>query len=519
MLTNKEVGTSVAARPADDVPVQARWPWLTPRWVIVFTMAWLGLFSLGSLFVANPFASETSAAAEPDYWHVMYLHGLLIGLAGLAALLTCQVFSLRSRHVRLWILTGVVFATVTTAIGGIFDTRVPGAEVAMWTQILGFFALDEILAVLLWGLWRERPREVGAKRVAFFAAFLAAGSMLVAALMGHLAGWILEFGDRPGVIARYVTWIGVKPADFTANLIGSHSHDMAVAVMALITVIAVQQFGLGNLTGVTRRVALGAVLWLAAGVVVSTVAYVAMAVSAWAPPTLFSSAGGTNGVAGDDILTGLTVMLGGLVALGCVAYGGRGNLAGWRRRPLPIAAAGAWAASFATMVVAGYAIELNETYFGAGDTAPGAAKDAVFTWLHQDIGLFLLPGLVLIAVVTFRMVRQARHALVGWLIAAGVVLTLIGALVYVFLDPALHGPGYLLSTAGLVTVAAGLVVAWVGVLTSRPPHSEQHPRSVPATVVLPARVGDIERPTAQAQQPASVPKPRTAPTPRPVQHV
>lgn len=452
----------------DELPAGDRLTWLTPRRAIVFVLAWLAGFSIGSLFISNPFASETSAAAAPDYWRVMYLHGLLIGMVGLASLLACEVFELKSRHVRLWIVAGVVAATVLASIGGIFDTKIPGAEVPMWTQIAGFFALDEILIVLLWGLFRERPRRVWRAAVPFWTAWLAAASMFAAAIMGHLAGWVLEFGDRPAVIASYVRWIGVKPADFTANLIGSHSHDMAVASMGLIAVLAVQQFGLARLTGRARAVTLGALGWMSAGLIAMTAAYLAMAFSSWGPPTLFQSADGTNGIAGDDILTGLTVMLGGLVALAMAGYGRRHDLASWLHLPLHLASVTALAASFATVVVGGYAIEMNETYFGAGGPAKGAAKDAVFTWLHQDIGLFLLPGLVLVAVAAHRLIKTAHQPLVAWLITAGTVITLAGAMIFVFISPVLHGAGYLVSAAGLLLIAVAGALAWVRMITDRP---------------------------------------------------
>lgn len=46
-------------------------------------IGWLLLFAIGSVFVSNPFAAESSASATPDYARVMYLHGLLIGMVGL----------------------------------------------------------------------------------------------------------------------------------------------------------------------------------------------------------------------------------------------------------------------------------------------------------------------------------------------------------------------------------------------------------------------------------------------------
>lgn len=468
MVIKPEARASAEPASPDDLSASNRFPWLTPRHIIIFVLGWLGAFSVGSVFISNPFASEPSAQATPNYWHVMYLHGLLIGMVGLAALLACEVFRLKSRHVRLWIAGGVVAATMLASVGGIFDSRVPGAEVAMWTQIAGFFALDEILLMLLWGLFRERPRRPFKAALPFWAAWLSAASMLAAALMGHLAGWILEFGDRPSIIASYTRWISVKPADFTANLIGSHSHEMAVASMGLISVLAVQQFGLSQLTGRTRTATLAALAWLSFGVIAMTVTYLAMAFSSWAPPTLFQSSGGTNGVAGDDILTGLTVMLGGLVALVMTACGRRHDMTSWLRMPLHLASVTAWTASFATVVVGGYAIEMNETYFGAGGPAKGAAKDAVFTWLHQDVGLFLLPGLVLLAVATHRLITTARQPLVGWLIMTGALVTLAGAMIFVFVAPAIHGLGYIVSTTGLATVAAGLVLAIYRMITDRP---------------------------------------------------
>ena len=97
----------------------------------------------------------------------------------------------------------------------------------------------------------------------------------------------------------------------------------------------------------------------AAGVGTMTAVYVAMAATSWAVPTLFQSANGTNGVAGDDILTGVLVMGGG----------------SWRALSSPV-----------------YWIEMHETFFGKDSaTAKGAANDAIFTWLHQDVGLVLVP--------------------------------------------------------------------------------------------------------------------------------
>ena len=463
------MSASELAAPAaeQDVAPISRLPWLTPRHLFFFVVGWLILFSLGSIFISNPFASEDSAGAVPDYWRVMYLHGMLIGMVGLLALLTCSILRLRSMHTRMWIVGGVLFATILTAVGGVWDRQIPGAEAALVVQILGFHALDEILVVLLLGMIHEwRARSPNVRSLPYGASLLAAGSMLVAALMGHLAGWIMEFGSWPSAIGAYAGSIGESLDDFTTNLVGSHSHDMVVGVMALAVSIAVVQFGYFALKGRARTLARIGLGLVAVGTLVMTIMYLAMAFTTWSPPTLFTSADGTNGIAGDDIVTGVFVMFGGLLALLAVVGGGD-RFRSIVRRPARLAALWSWILFFAVVVIAGYAIELNEVFFGAGDaSAAGAANDAVYTWLHQDIGLFLLPALVLVMLAVERYVASGRwRGRIAWATVAGTTITFVGSMIFVFADPALHGPGYIVTTIGLLVVGAALLATiWYGAL-------------------------------------------------------
>jgi hypothetical protein len=443
----------------DQAPI-ARFPWLTPRRLLLFIIGWMVLFALLSVAVANPFAAEASASEAPDYARVMFLHGLLIGTAGLLALLACGVLGLRWRHAQVWIVGGVLFATVLAAVGGIFDRTIPGSEVPMWVQIFGFFALDEILLVLLIAIgveWRT-----GRRGLAMAASGLAAGSMFVAALMGHLAGWIMEFGTGyPPVIGSYVSFAGFASGDdFTGALVGSHSHDMAVAVMAFAVVLVAVQFGYATLTGAAQTVVRLGLAMVGAGVVAMTALYVVMGFAPWEPPTLFvSGPDGVNGIASDDVVTGIFVMGGGLlVAAGLVL--GRTV----QSRPIRLAALWAWVLSFATVVVAGFAIAMNESYFGAGDpNAPGAANDAVYTWFHQDIGLFLLPAIVLVMLAVERLAERGHPAWIGHVTIVGTSIAFLGGVTYIAIDPATYGPGYVLSTVGLLLIGLALLgVLWWG---------------------------------------------------------
>jgi len=272
--------------------------------------------------------------------------------------------------------------------------------------------------------------------------------------------------------------VGINSVDdFAGALVGSHSHEMAVSVMVLIVVLMAQQFGYSMRKGSARTLAAIGLSLVAIGTVVMTVMYVAAAFTTWSPPAWFvSGPGGANGIASDDVITGILVMGGGLLVAAALVLE-RSSI----RMPVRLAAAWSWLLSFATVVVAGFAIEMNEVYFGAGDQgAPGAAKDAVFTWLHQDIGLFLFPFIVLVMLVVERLVARGHLGWIGWTAIIGTTITFIGGLIFVFLEPALYGPGYIISTIGLVIVGIALLATlWWGAIASIVEHTKDRARHAP----------------------------------------
>jgi hypothetical protein len=260
---------------------------------------------------------------------------------------------------------------------------------------------------------------------------------------------------------------------------------MAVAAMALTAVLFAQQFGYLTLRGVAQTVARLGLLMITAGVFGMTGVYVVAGINNWSPPTWFvSGSGGANGIASDDIITGILVMGGGVVVALSLLLGHFGVKGSVIAVPVRLAALWSWLLSFATVVVAGYAIEMNETYFGGPGNAKasGAAKDAVFTWLHQDIGLFLLPTLVLIMLAVERLVAGGYRNRIAWTTIAGTSVAFVGGLIWVFFDPRLHGPGYVVSTVGLLTVGVALLATlWWGAV----PHVPRLTASTSAPVATP----------------------------------
>ena len=432
--------------------------------IVAILAGWLALLALGSLFVSNPFWDETGSLAKINYAHTMYLHGLLVGLAGITSLVAAQIFGLRSRRIRLWIIGATVFATLLGGFVGIFD-RSPHDQVWVYLHVLSFFALDSIFIALFWGFfvdWRERSGFY--RSLSFWVAWMAVVSLELAALMGHAAGWILDFKDWPPFVGGWATLMGEKISDLEANLVTSHSHEMVVALLALLVAVIAARFGYEGLKGgvqVLSRIG----MWLvAAGTALMTLIYVVGGITNLEPPQLFAfGPGGVNGIAGDDLVTGVGVMIGGFLVLLALYLGRRGITAENRWLAAVLGAMGwLWLLLVSTMIIAGYAIELNETFFGAGAKAPGAISDAVFTFAHQDFAFFLLPALVLVLLVSSMWLndRVAKWLSLG--LSAAAAVTFVGVMIYMFIDPAVtYGVGYIITGLG---VAAIFFLIWYWIL-------------------------------------------------------
>ena len=426
--------------------------WSPEKRVVIGMLVWLLLLALGSAFVSTPFQSEPSAGANIDYAHVMYLHGLLIGMVGFLSLVAMDVFCAAHPNKVLHdlILWGTLGATLLSGLGGIFDRAITDTF-PLWVQIFSFFFLDEILISLSIGLFN---RAVDTRRIWTWTAAFAALSAFFAAVMGHIAGWILEFGDWPkGIVGAYATLAGMKWQDWMANLITSHSHEMVTAVIALVVATTVAAFGLERKGNWLTKFG----LWLVAfGTLAMTLVYVVGGFSVAQPPALFvSGPGGVNGLAGDDLITGVFVMGGGLLAL-----------IGLGLEALPDAvhrwgAALVTAILFITVVGFGYFIEFHENLYGVGDpSAPRAAADAVFTWFHQDYAFFLLPAIMTVMLALKWLAadeRLRRNA--NWTLLGGALVSFIGGMLYIFVSQSRGGISFVVTTIGFVVIAIGALLA------------------------------------------------------------
>jgi len=427
------------------------WPQIT--W---FLVVWLALFALGTLFVANPFWNESSASANPNYGHLMYFHSVLVGLAAVVVLVACEVFKLRSTKVRTFVLAAAVGSTVIVGLGGIFDATTQVNWFWLILHIIGFFLLDAIFVAFLVGLYVDRRSGSKVSRgLPFWTAVLSAISLELAALMGHAAGWLIDFGNHPALIGMWAKLMGESVSDFTGNLVTGHSHEMVAGLLALLIAMVAWRFGYQALEGGAKMLAQIGLWFVMAGTAIMTIIYVVGGFTAIEPPNLFTfGPGGVNGLASDDLVTGIGIMIGGLfvlLALWLAKQGFAAESDGLTHTLFAIA--WSWLLLVVTVVGAGYYIELHETVFGAGDPhASGAVSDAVFTFAHQDFAFFLLPALITVLLITSLVVRHSERMIARGFVA-GTFITFIGVLTYIFADPtAIYGPGYIVTAIGTLVV-------------------------------------------------------------------
>lgn len=443
--------------------------------VVWFLIAWLTLFALGTLFVANPFWLEKSASAIPNYSHVMYLHGLLVGLAGIVVLIACEIFEIRSRRVRGFILFASVITTVLVGIGGIFDA----SQTVQWfwlsLHVVGFFSLDGIFVAFLVGLFQDlRTGSEASGSLPYWCAIISAFSLEFAALMGHAAGWILDFGDHPSFIGKWAGLVGEKVSDLSDNLTTSHSHEIVAAMLALLAAMIAWRFGYKSLVGRAKSIARLGLLLVVAGTLIVTIMYVIGGFTSIEPPTLFvSGPNGVNGLASDDLVPGIGVMLGCLLVISVLFFASRqSNHLPSSERSTLFSVASFWLMLVISVVGAGYFIEAHETMFGAGDAgAPLAMSDAVYTFAHQDFAFFLLPAsLVLVLLADPLLGNRAKW--ISRITLIGISVAFVGILIYIFIDPgSVYGSGYAVASVGVLTILDGVIIflkrSWEGSFTRR----------------------------------------------------
>jgi len=426
-------------------------PWSLEKRIATGMLIWLLLLALGSALVSTPFRSE-AVGGVLQFGNVMYLQGLLLGLTGLLSLIAMNVFAAGTSHpgLRSVVVWGAVVAAALGGLGGIFD-RATTDVFGFWLQTIGSIALIVTLVALAMALFY---RAADTRRVWTWTAALASLSGAFAAFMGMAAAWLMVYGDAPkGLVGGYATLAGMTWQAWQANLSGAYAIDMVMVVIALAVATTCAAFGVeraGN-----RLLKIG--LWvLALGTIATGTIYLTAGFSIAQPPILLPHGpSGLNGINAGDLVTGIGVVLGSLVAL-----------VGLGREALPDAMH-RWGAAlvalmlFVTASCFGYYIELNESLYGFGAlAAPRGAAAYVFNWFHQDFAFLVLPAvLVVMLVVRWLAADEGMRRNAHLALLTGAVVSFIGGILYVFVSQAQNGVSFVVTTIGFAVIVVGTLLA------------------------------------------------------------
>lgn len=450
-----------------------RLPWLTARNTAYFLIIWFTAFFVGSLAVNNPFLNSPGATAAlwagvgswyPSYyWVVMYLHGLNSGLMALAGLAAVALLELPSVHVRKGILIGALIAGILSPIGAVFNSVPPwNASAGLWVQVAAFLALDEIVILILWGmleLWRTGAER--SRTMPFVTVGLCAGALLLAALLGHIAGTMVGFGDPSGIFSGYAAQIGVSFSDLETSVIENHAYLMISTVpVGMVTLLAIR-FGYYGLTGWKKNLARTGFVLMCLALLFQVGLALIEGVGAFsnALPTWVSSFPFVPSFLGvDDGVNAVFMVLGCSVTLIAIAIGSR-RVQGWGPPsgvPLRITPLVAFI-TFATVTA------LAEP---TGGSVVGTPPEA---WIRLFIAFWLCFALMMVILVAEGLVDTGQNSgqmmRIGWTALVGIVLVLIGATDY--LQTGAYAGGYV-AVAGVVLVGLSfLLTAGYGLKDSK----------------------------------------------------
>ena len=259
-------------------------------------------------------------------------------------------------------------------------------------------------------------------------------STLVAAIMGMLLASMMFIGTNSiPFLHGYITSLGLGSSDFEASLITSHSHDILPAVMGGTVGLTASFFSYGNLSK-PKRLAVNIALAIAlVGSVVMTVIYVLAGVGTYSPPTLFASGpGGVNGLAQDDLFTGI-VGIGAILAIPGLYWAIKKRYA--EKYVTPYSVLLIWILTMVGLVGLGYYIEFQESFygFGASGIPPAGGPGYQFDLAYMDghlLSVFFLMPLMSIIILSYLFMENEYKESVGYLSVLGSVITIIGLFVY-----------------------------------------------------------------------------------------
>jgi len=407
-----------------------------------------------ALVFAPIFGMHWLTPGDFDYRTITWYHGIMIPLTGLLFLMTVRVSGIKRLASPVFSLATII-AVLAVGMGSISKTG-KGMSIASLVQILGMITIDILGIILVLALIAYSRKQRKPAGPAFFLLFLSLAGILIAAPLGHLAGWGADFGinSLPGM-SGILHALNMRPKAFQEGLVSSHSHLIATCeVFAWVALTAIA-FDYQSLTGRKRHFTTMGLVMAGTGVIFATGIYVA-GVFGWEPPTVFAS--GPNGMPLDDLVltfgqSGIIFIIAGLLPA---------SIQKARRNPDAVSLISritifsTWVFSILGVVAWGIYIEFHEVFYGAGEApAPGAINDQAFIRAHLVYAFLFLP--ILNAFLLACESGNQRCRLFAWAALICAFFGLIGQTIWVVtLNKQPLGIALIIMTASLVAGLAGI---------------------------------------------------------------
>lgn len=272
----------------------------------------------------------------------------------------------------------------------------------------------------------------------------------ISAEIAGVMGMVLEYGTLFGFgsigLNGFVTSVGGSDT-FLANLLGSHSHQMLPAVMGGIVAMTAVAFKYEKLSEKWRGLVNFGLIVSIFGTIAMSYVYWISSFGTYQIPGLFTSGpGGVNGLAFDDMLTGI-VGIGAMISIAGIFTASRVS---GKNRTLSICEIGSWIAAMFVMVGIGYTIEFNEAFYSAS----GVSYDNAFLDGHMLFTFFLVTVIagVILTIMHFGFYeRMSRY--ISALVIGGIVIGGEGVIIYTMTL------SWAVEAVGLILIVAAIVLA------------------------------------------------------------
>lgn len=440
------------------------WPQVI-KWLLIS----LVVYAICSVFIANPFSIFVDRYTPVDYSRIMYFHGLSVGLAGLTALIVSQTYNVDDKLKRI-----IFYCTVATVFfgitGGAINRSMEYTKLMLWYQILAFISLDVILFVMTYGLMVLKDKNIR-KTCTHYLALAASCTAVTAALIGDLAGFILDFGDVLGAFSWYAGKIGYTLPEWQDSLLRSHSDMIVVGVISLILSIISKKYG-RNLIGAALKLKLLGEWMTIIGLVLLVIILVVSGFggSDLQIPHIFTEKGffalRGHSVAGIDLadfVIGTFILHGGLVVVGAILFGNKdtGNELSKSAKYTLGGIFLTWSCILLTVAGMGFLEEYRADLYNSAKDVPLGDFGFAFRMLHLDVSLMLFPAIMVVMLFAQHLLKDSHNKTIQLLLRIAVVFCTIGSLVYMVLNPAPFGPGYWVVAVGVVFVISAMIYFFI----------------------------------------------------------